>query len=328
MTKFLSCDWGTSSFRLRLVDTAEMFVEAEERNNQGIFNCYTSWKQQENNDEAARVNFFLNILLEQIRLIELKTNQLLSGIPVIISGMASSNIGMMPLPYAAMPFATNGAGLVCRKLKRNKNFEHDVLLISGIRSDDDVMRGEETQLIGCTGGHEDNTKEKVFIFPGTHSKHIIVKNNQVVAFNTYMTGEFFALLSEKSILSSTVEKTNGRQTDAGMRSFLKGVSDSSQSNLLHNCFKVRTNNLFNKLTSQENYHYLSGLIIGTELRELLYYDPIQIYLCGGSVLQAYYNNALAQLGLGNNVHAFSPQWVEEAVVRGQLRIYQNQVENE
>lgn len=305
-----------------------MFVEAEEKNHHGIFNCYTAWKQQKSNDEEARLNFFLNILLEQIRFLALKTNQSLSGIPVMISGMASSNIGMMPLPYAAMPFAMDGAGLTCSRLTRNKNFEHDMLLISGIRSDDDVMRGEETQLIGCAGRHEDNQEEKVFIFPGTHSKHISVKGNQAVAFSTYMTGEFFALLSEKSILSSTVEKTNGKQTDAGMRSFLNGVSDSAQSNLLHNCFKVRTNNLFNKLTNQENYHYLSGLIIGTELRELLNYDPIQIYLCAGSELQAYYKEALAELGLGHKVHTFSPQWVEEAVVRGQLTIYQNQVTNE
>jgi len=328
MNKFLSCDWGTSSFRLRLVNTTELFVEAEEKNNKGIFSCYTAWKQRENNDEEARLYFFLNILLKQIRLLELKINQSLSGFPVVISGMASSNIGMMPLPYAAMPFAIDGAGLVCRQFKQNKNFGHDVLLISGIRSDDDVMRGEETQLIGCAGQHEDNPEEKLFIFPGTHSKHISVKNNQAVAFNTYMTGEFFALLSEKSILGSTVEKPDGPQTDAGMRSFLKGVSDSAQSNLLHNCFKVRTNNLFSKLTNTENYNYLSGLIIATELRELLYYDPIQIYLCAGSDLQAYYNEALAELGLGYKVHTFSPQWVEEAVVRGQLKIYLNQVKNE
>lgn len=328
MNKFLSCDWGTSSFRLRLVNTTKMFVEAEEKNNQGIFSCYTAWKQQENNNEEARLYFFLNILLEQIRLLELRTNQSLSGFPVIISGMASSNIGMMPLPYAPVPFAIDGTGLVCRQLKRNHHFEHDTLLISGIRSDNDVIRGEETQLIGCAGENEDNPEEKVFIFPGTHSKHIIIKNYQAVDFKTYMTGEFFALLSEKSILSSTVEKPDGLQTDAGIHCFLKGVSDSSESNLLHNCFKVRTNNLFNKLTNQENYNYLSGLIIGTELRELLYYDPIQIYLCAGSDVQAYYNAALTELELGHKVHNFSPQWVEEAVVRGQLTIYNNQVKNE
>lgn len=327
MNHFLSCDWGTSSFRLRLVNTAAMLVEAEEKNNQGIFNSYTGWKQQESNDEEARLSFFLDILLEQIRLLELRINQSLSGFPLIISGMASSNIGMMPLPYATLPFAIDGAGLICRQLKQNENFGHDILLISGIRSDDDVMRGEETQLIGCAVGNEDSTN-KVFIFPGTHSKHIIVKDKKAVAFNTYMTGEFFALLSEKSILSATVEKANGPQTHAGMRSFIKGVSDSAQSNLLHNCFKVRTNNLFSKLTNTENYNYLSGLIIGTELRELLYYDPIQIYLCAGSDLQAYYNEALSELELGHKVHTFSPQWFEEAVVRGQLIIYNNQVKNE
>ena len=50
-------------------------------------------------------------------------------------------------------------------------------------------------------------EEQVFIFPGTHSKHVTVKNGNVIDIKTYMTGEFFELLSVKSILSATIEKT-------------------------------------------------------------------------------------------------------------------------
>jgi 2-dehydro-3-deoxygalactonokinase len=109
----------------------------------------------------------------------------------------------------------------------------------------------------------------LFIFPGTHSKHILVKSGIAVEFKTYMTGEFFELLSQKSILAGSVAE-GGELNDAGnLNSFLSGVVEGQQSNLLNGSFKIRTNNLFQKLSKQQNYFFLSGLLIGTELKELV-----------------------------------------------------------
>ncbi len=139
-------------------------------------------------------------------------------------------------------------------------------MISGIRSDDDVIRGEETQLLGCI---EKEKAHQLFIFPGTHSKQILVRNGIVIEFKTFMTGEFFELLSKKSILAASVEE-NGELSDVdNLRSFQSGVSESLRSNLLHSSFKIRTNNLFQNLSKQQNYFFLSGLLIGTELKELV-----------------------------------------------------------
>ncbi len=68
------------------------------------------------------------------------------------------------------------------------------------------MRGEETQLIGCL---KSGKQDGFFIFPGTHSKHVEVEDGMVKDFKTYMTGEFFELLSQKSILLNSVEENTG-----------------------------------------------------------------------------------------------------------------------
>lgn len=66
------------------------------------------------------------------------------------------------------------------------------------------MRGEETQLIGCIQDDDQTISDRMFILPGTHSKHILVRNQQITAFKTYMTGEISDLLSNKSILKNSL----------------------------------------------------------------------------------------------------------------------------
>lgn len=127
------------------------------------------------------------------------------------------------------------------------------------------MRGEETQLIGCISELKNEVDRQIFILPGTHSKHITVKNRQVTSFKTYMTGELFSLLSKNSVLSTAIEKA----ITSDFKSFKEGVKHSTKSNLLHSIFRVRTNHLFEIHTKKENFNYLSGLLIGTELLDLL-----------------------------------------------------------
>lgn len=255
----------------------------------------------------------------------------LTGVPLVISGMASSSIGMKSLPYQELPLALDGSNILYHYSKAAKTGDHAVLLISGVKSESDVMRGEETQLIGCIDDNSNNDGEQLYIFPGTHSKHIFIKDGHATDFRTYMTGELFALLSEQSILSSTVEKKENTSTDA-LTSFKLGVKDSVGSNLLNACFKVRTNSLFDKLSKTENYDYLSGLLIGSELQELqpAHNRPTynRISLCCGSRLKLYYETALGVLGLSSKLFIFNAQSMDEAVIRGQRKILLKELHHE
>ncbi|MGV3502254.1 MAG: 2-dehydro-3-deoxygalactonokinase [Adhaeribacter sp.] len=318
MNEFLSLDWGTSSFRLRLVDAGSGQVKAEESSGQGIADTFRQWQQSPAREPEERLLFYCRVIADHIPRLEEKLGQNLAGTTVVVSGMASSTIGMQELPYQSLPFATDGSGLATRQLPPSTAFPHPILLISGVKSEKDVMRGEETQLIGVLSEAGQGEHDGIYIFPGTHAKHLEVQANQVVGFHTYMTGEFFELLARHSILSATVTASEGQASQTA--SFQQGVRDARDSNLLHAAFLVRTNNLFGRYSREENFSYLSGLLIGTELQQLLRQPGRNLYLCGGSRLQAHYQQALEALGLAGHLQAFPASWVDEAVIRGQSRI--------
>ena len=249
---------------------------------------------------------------------EEKLSASLNGVKLFISGMASSTLGFADISYNTVPFPVDGSAIKTLSIAATKNFNHDVLIISGIQTSDDVMRGEETQLIGCIGPSE-KIKTALYIFPGTHSKHIHVKNNSIVDFKTYMTGEVFELLATKSILRSAVIESDHKENNINMESFLKGVKEAVSSNMLHSIFKVRTNQLFNLMGQNENYNFLSGLMIGAELKDLKNQGTGTINLLCGQNLEIHYRTALLQFGFSDFNH-FSPAWVDGATVRGHLQI--------
>jgi 2-dehydro-3-deoxygalactonokinase len=322
MKKFLSCDWGTTAFRLRLVEVEELKIIAEESNQHGIAETYQHWKQSGKNKEL-RLNFFLDNIKEHITSIEQKLNTSFKNVPVIISGMASSTIGMIGLPYKQIPFSIHGIDLNIHTIEASNSFHHQAVIISGVRTDDDVMRGEETKLTGCASAVPFN-ENTVCIFPGTHCKHVEIKNDKVVAFKTYMTGEFFELLSKKSILSVSLKQGAGLQQPDNKLSFKKGVTDSIDSNVLHSCFIVRTNDLFNKFTKQQNYYYLSGLLIGTELNDIMSHNRFTNFIIvGDTALTPYYTTAFDTLSLPGKNILIKTFDADQAIIRGQFKVYAN-----
>src|SRR5215216_1214665 len=106
MEKFLSCDWGVSSFRLRVVETRSLTIIAEEKSDHGIAMSFELWKQSEKK-EKLRLAFYFDVIREHIKILERKSGTSLDKLPLIVSGMASSSIGMINLPYKELPFPAN-----------------------------------------------------------------------------------------------------------------------------------------------------------------------------------------------------------------------------
>ena len=242
----------------------------------------------------------------------------LDNTPIILSGMASSTIGMVDLPYKKIPFSTSGEDLETFIIDSSEKVKHTIVIISGARTADDVMRGEESKLIGCAVA--DNFQDHLYIFPGTHPKHVEVKNGRVTAFKTYMTGEFFELLSKKSILANSVEKGKNLETETNRQSFAQGVRRGINSNLLHSCFLVRTNDVFKKFSLEENYFYLSGLLIGSELKDV----PVKnrnITVVANTALSAQYIAALRIIGLPDEHISVTQIDADKALIKGQMEVY-------
>ena len=312
---FFSCDWGTSSFRLRLIKASTLEILAEVKNEMGIAAVFQTW-QNERKEEKERLFFYQDFLQTNIEQLQRQVGYQVSGVPLILSGMASSSIGMKELPYKELPFSIDGSDLLVYTTAATQDIP-DTVIVSGVRSETDVMRGEEIQLVGCSP--DAATSSQLFILPGTHSKHILVEQDKVIDFKTYMTGELFQLLSTKSILAASLEAGSLFQDKNNKQGFETGVKHGLQLNPLHALFWVRTNQLFGTCSKEENYHYLSGLLIGAELKECANTRVRMVTLVCNLTLQPLYATALEQAGIDN----YQTIDADKAIIQGHYRVFLN-----
>jgi 2-dehydro-3-deoxygalactonokinase len=328
-------DWGTTNFRLRLIDPVKYQVISEIVSPDGVATVYQAWKTTNPNSQDKQA-FFIEKLKQQVAQLALKSSKTekilsvseismqagLKGVSIIISGMASSSIGLFEMPYANMPFALDGHQANIHTFEATENFPHKISLISGVRSENDALRGEETQLVGLAHLLTISAKkEYIFILPGTHSKHLYIKNNQLINCRTFMTGEMFNILNQHSILKDSIEKgVEDSFSQEEQNAFEKGVRTAQTSNILNSIFTVRTNQLFNTLSKKENFAYLSGLLIGIEIKDLKDIENPNFVLCSGNNLYEYYKKALDVLDLTTRTIFVPAALVEQATIVGQLKI--------
>lgn len=326
MVRFISCDWGTSSFRLRLINTADLQVVSEEKNQRGTSFVYRQFQEMKEKSPSIRESFYKEVILEGVVALEKLCQEKLSGLMIICSGMVTSSIGLREVPFTPLPFDISGKNLGMDFIGASVDFEHPLLLLSGLRSDSDVMRGEESELVGVVQMLDYFSGDGLFILPGTHSKHVRVAGYQVSEFTTYMTGEFFDLLCQHSILKDSISSEYTFDPIRFAESFRNGVKAGLSASLLSQAFLVRTRVLFGKAIKTDNYHYLSGLLIGNELKDLINAGNLPIYLCCTSHLEAQYRLALETLGVGATI--IPAATMDQAVFRGQFKIYNQNLNHE
>jgi 2-dehydro-3-deoxygalactonokinase len=305
-----------------LIDPLKHKVFSEVVSPDGVATVYQAWKNSNTQDKQA---FFIEKLKQQVTQLALKSSKIekiLRGGEIVISGMASSTIGIVEMPYANMPFDLDGHQANIHTLEATEDFPYKISLISGVRSENDALRGEETQLVGLAHLLTISAKkEYIFILPGTHSKHLFIKNNQLIDCRTFMTGEMFNILIQHSILKDSIERGEGGSfSQEEQNAFEKGVRTAQTSNILNSIFTVRTNQLFNTLSKKENFAYLSGLLIGTEIRDLRQIENTDFVLCSGNNLYEYYKTAMDVLDLSARTIFVPAETVEKATIVGQLKI--------
>ena len=215
--------------------------------------------------------------------------------------------------------ATDDSDLTVERLPARDDFPCPIALISGVRTLDDVMRGEETQLIGScaleASSRSGSEVRRWVVLPGTHSKHVTVSGARAVSFRTYMTGEVFALLSRQSVLAHSLAGGSAPGDD-DPDSFAAGVRAGAAGNLLHAAFRVRTRALLEDVGPAANYHYLSGLLIGAELRDLAG-EEVAVTLVASGPLGKAYQRALQVLGVRSPV---TVQDADDCLIAGQVTI--------
>ncbi len=268
---FISCDWGTTLFRLRWVGGPG---DVEIRSEDGAGRLAGL-----GGDRAAH---FRQVLSRGLS--ELGTP---SELPVVISGMASSTIGWKELPYARLPFALDGRNAVWERLDAH------TVLVSGFCGDTDMVRGEETQALGIAATLGEGLPDHGFwILPGTHSKHLEIQDGSIVRVRTFMTGELFDLLTRHSVLRHTTDATAAFDSEA----FAEGVESARRNPVTGALFQVRTRQVLGGKSPTANASFLSGLLVGAELDNLRSLETPLLIAASGS-LQSAYASAAGILGL-------------------------------
>ena len=139
-----------------------------------------------------------------------------------------------------------------------------------------------------------------------------------------MTGEIFDLLTRHSILShAVINPGNAAITEGDTASFRSGVMKAFESELLNSLFSVRINQLKKYLSEQQNYFYLSGLLIGTEINYIRKKKNQKLVLCSSGSLQRLYQAALQSAGLSDQTLVITSQILDNSAAAGQLKIFKN-----
>ena len=268
----IAVDWGTSSFRAYRLDTQGRVLDRRSAA-RGIL--------------TVEAGGFATALAEEI-------GSWLDGEPgpIFMSGMIGSRQGWVEVPYLACPVDLEAIAGACGTV----DWDHGrrVYIVPGISCRDahgvpDVIRGEETQIIGAI---EELGGDAVVCLPGTHSKYVRVKDRGIVDFATYMTGEVFGVLWRHSILG----RLGTAETVEDEPAFDAGVGRSAQGQgLLHHLFGVRTRGLFHEIPAAGLASYLSGLLIGHEIRAAAPSAPVAVI--GEATLARLYCRAFVRCGV-------------------------------
>ncbi len=322
--QLICCDWGTSSLRVRWVERANRQILHETHSDRGIARIYDESSNDPWCTEEARKGTYLKALRPALDSLEKPPGLSDQPIPLVISGMASSSIGMRELPYARIPFNLDGSDAVVEKVIVGSTREQPILLISGLHTEDDVVRGEEVQLIGMLGEiqAQAGNQDVLVVLPGTHSKHVVVQSGRITDFDTFFTGDLFAMLSRQGLLKESVLFPVAPPGSEDWKHFLSGVEYSGKMGLLEALFKVRTNVLLKKLTPAMNFYFLSGLLIGYELRSIRRRSVSRVIFSCQRELHDYYSTAAENLDFECPVYFTPPGQVDQFTVNGQVRLYE------
>lgn len=274
-------DWGTSSFRAFLIGPDDRII-ARIESPDGISTL--------SRDDYPRV---LAAALAEWRATH-------GDLAIVAAGMIGSRNGWVELPYADCPAGEADLAALARAVPVENGLT--ITFLPGLTDRaahpfPDVMRGEETQLVGLG-----LARDRTVVLPGTHSKWATITGGRISRFQTVLTGELFAVVSQHAFIARMAappEATDLAAFDRGVDAARDGRGRTA--GLLQKLFSVRAGWLSGGLAPAEMRDYLSGLVIGSEFAEAQasgWFPPDgALTLIGAPALVAVYTRAAAAFGL-------------------------------
>jgi 2-dehydro-3-deoxygalactonokinase len=284
----LACDWGTTNLRAWTLDAEGQVAKSRE------FPLGVS--RLARGDAERRFEAEVRPALGA------------ENLPAVLCGMVGSNLGWQAVPYADCPAGLADLVRGMTEVAPNVRIAPG-LRCQGLAGAPDVMRGEETQILGWLEQHPERRRGRVVLcHPGTHAKWVLIEDGRIVRFVTAMTGELFAVLSHHSVLKSEAPPDDDTAFEAG----LAAAGDGSA--LAARLFTARSRVVGGAAPSESTPSYLTGLLIGAEVAAVpqqLGERPEHVALLGDAALCGRYRQALERIGM--RVQAFDG---EAAAVAG------------
>lgn len=211
-----------------------------------------------------------------------------SATPVVMAGMVGSNVGWKIAPYLPVPAHFSAIGEQLTSVGNN------IWIIPGLSvSRDDnhnVMRGEETQLLGA----RTLSPSSLYVMPGTHCKWVQADAQQIHDFRTVMTGELHHLLLNHSLVGAGLppQEASSEAFAAGLE---RGIASPA---VLPQLFEVRASHVLGNLPREQVSEFLSGLLIGAEVASMRDFVTQQqaITIVAGASLTSRYEQAFHAVG--------------------------------
>ena len=241
---FAAVDWGTSSFRLWLI-SADGAVLAERRSGDGM--------------TTAREKGFAATLDAHLEALDVP-----SGLPAVACGMVGARQGWIEANYLDVPAPLEE---IVSKAVTPRDTGRRVFILPGLAQRlperADVIRGEETQLMGAAANGTGESAG-LYCMPGTHSKWVRLENGKAIGFSTFMTGELYALIAGQSILAHSLGEA---EADPRAPAFAEAVLAAFQEpqRLTGALFSIRGSQLLFGDPPERAAARLSGMLIGAEI---------------------------------------------------------------
>ncbi|WP_447922018.1 2-dehydro-3-deoxygalactonokinase [Achromobacter aegrifaciens] len=305
----IALDWGTSSLRAYRLDAAGRTLDTRHLP-WGIMRL----PQPLQDGAATTVLSGFELAFEQACGDWLRAEP---SLPVIACGMVGSAQGWKEAAYLDVPVDLQRIGTLLTTVERDGG--PTMRIVPGLiqrHGLPNVMRGEETQVVGVMADHATRSADSVLIgLPGTHSKWVSARRGRVTHFDTFMTGEVYAALRGHTILGRTMADTASADMAAFERGLKVAGAPAGRAGVLSTIFSTRALGLTGELAPESQADYLSGLLIGHEIAALA--DMLQqqgelphIVLCGDPALCQRYILAMQHYGLG------TPEQAQNATERG------------
>lgn len=233
---------------------------------------------------------------------------------VIASGMITSASGLYELPHLKAPAGIGDLHRGMKQISLPEISRQPFFLIPGVRTDDDMMRGEETELAGLT---QTLVPDAAYILPGTHSKCILIgRDGKITDFFTMLTGELLSAVKTATIIGQSFEFCETYIEEYLLQGFeycrLHGINET--------LFRCRTLSLLQGRSKQEVYSFCLGAVLCPEVERIRKIAPSQLFIGGKAVLRLP-ETLLLQRYSEKLVYSLSENACRNAVAIGAVRIY-------